>query len=175
MMPPLSHTAINMNREPAAHNMVLTRVFAVPVEQLWAAWTQPELVMDWWGPAGFTCPLANMDVHIGGVSLVCMRAPAEYGGQDLYNTWSYTRIVPGERLEYVNRFSDAAGAPLDPAQLGLPPGVPAEVPHVVTFRALDAGRTELTVTEFGYPTVEARDLSQSGMVECLDKLEALFR
>lgn len=163
-----------MNPEPATFNVVATRRFAAPVEAVWRAWTEPARVQQWWGPTGFTCPVAQMDVRPGGVSLVAMRAPAEYGGLEIYNTWTYTRVASPERLEYVLRFSDAAGTPLDADHLPVPPGVPAEVPHVVTLRAVDPHTTELTVTEYGYATAEARDLSLSGLEQCLDKLAALF-
>jgi uncharacterized protein YndB with AHSA1/START domain len=129
--------------------------------------------MRWWGPTGFTSPLAKLDVREGGTSLVCMRAPAEYGGQDMYNTWTYRAVVPPERLEFELRFTDADGAPLDKASI--PPGVPSEVPHVVTLRPLEGGRTELAVQEFGYATAEARDISRAGLEQCLDKMAALYR
>jgi uncharacterized protein YndB with AHSA1/START domain/predicted enzyme related to lactoylglutathione lyase len=155
------------------HDVVVTRVLDAPVDEAWKAWTEPEYVMRWWGPTGFTSPLADMDVRVGGRSLVCMRAPAEYGGQDMYNTWTYRTVVPPERLEFDLRFTDAHGAPLDTASI--PPGVPSEVPHIVTLRPLEGGRTELTVREFGYATAEARDISQAGLEQCLDKMAALYR
>jgi uncharacterized protein YndB with AHSA1/START domain len=156
------------------HTMTLTRVLPASAEQVWAAWNTSEGIRQWWGPAGFTCPLANVDFREGGTTLVCMRAPAEFGGMDMYNTWTYTHIEPHARLEFVNRFSDAEGNSLDPAQMGLPPGIPKEVPHTILFKALGPNQTELSVTEFGYATPEAAELSKSGMVECLDKMEALF-
>ena len=83
-------------------DLVVTRVVAGPVGQVWQAWTDPEQVRRWWGPTGFTCPLARMDVREGGTSLVAMRSPQ---GQDLYNTWTYRSIVPHQRV-------DAAAAPV---------------------------------------------------------------
>jgi len=70
-------------------DVVVTRVLDAPVEEVWKAWSDPTYVMRW-GPAGFTPPSAEMDFRVGGASLVCMRAPAEYGGQDMYHTWTYT-------------------------------------------------------------------------------------
>ena len=154
-------------------DMVLTRTFEAPVEAVWDAWTRSDLVKRWWGPKGFTAPVAEMDVREGGTSLVCMRAPAEYGGHDLYNTWTYSEVVPKERLAYVNAFTDARRTPLDPAALGLPPAIPAQVPHVVTFHVLDAGRTEVTVRESGYASPEVVELSRSGMADCLDKMASI--
>jgi hypothetical protein len=45
--------------------------------------------------------------------------------------------------------------------MGVPPGVPHDVPHVVSFEAMDGGRTKMTVTEYGYTTERARDVSKA--------------
>ena len=160
--------------DETSHDMVATRVFDAPIDAVWRAWTASEQVKRWWGPTGFTAPVAEMDVREGGTSLVCMRAPAEFGGMDLYNTWTYGRVVPLERLEFVQAFTDEHRTPLDPADLGLPPGVPAKVPHVVTFARRGDGQTELTVTESGYPSRDVVEVSRAGMEQCLDKMAALF-
>ena len=156
----------------AKHNMVVTRVFDAPVEQVWKAWSDTEQVMRWWGPTGFTCPLARMDFREGGISLVCMRAPAEYGGMDLYNTWTYTKIVPMQRVEFTQNFADKDGNKVAPAAHGLPPDIPFEVPHVLTFRAIGDNKTEFTVTEYGYPNEQIVEMSKGGMEQCLDKMAA---
>jgi uncharacterized protein YndB with AHSA1/START domain len=156
-------------------NVVVTRVFDAPVEQVWKAWSDSAQVMRWWGPSGFTSPLARMDFRVGGNSLVCMRAPKEYGGQDMYNTWSYQKIDPLERIEFILNFSDKEGNKLDPAKMGLPPGIPPDVPHVIDFKALDGNKTEITVTEYGYTLQEAVGLSKSGLEQCLDKMAASFK
>jgi uncharacterized protein YndB with AHSA1/START domain len=155
-------------------DMVLIRVFDAPVEQVWKAWSESEQVMRWWGPTGFTCPLAKMNFQEGGTSLVCMRAPKEFGGMDMYNTWSYTKIVPTQRIEFILHFSDKDGNRLDPDKIGLPPGIPKEIPHVILFKSLGSNKTEITITEFGYASEEAVNISKSGMEQCLDKMAASF-
>lgn len=150
------------------------RVFPVPVEVAYAAWTESDLVKQWWGPAGFTCPVAAMDVRGGGVSLVAMRAPAEFGGGDMYNTWTYTRVDPPNRLEYEMRFAAADGRSLTPADAGIPGGVPDAVPHVVTIEQLDDHGSQVRVIEYGYTDQQARDMSQAGLDQCLDKLDRLL-
>jgi uncharacterized protein YndB with AHSA1/START domain len=155
-------------------DLVVTRVFDAPVELVWRAWTDPEHVMRWWGPAGFTSPTAQMDVREGGTSLVSMRAPKELGGQDLYNTWTYRGIVPMQEIEFVLNFADKDGREIDPVEAGLPPDVPREVRHVVTFRAVGDNKTEMTVTEFGYTSDQAFDLSKAGLEQSLDKMAASF-
>ena len=153
-------------------DMVITRTFDAPVEAVWRAWHDPQLVRQWWGPTGFTSPRADMDFREGGRSLVCMRAPKEFGGQDYYNTWTYSRIVPMERIEFVSHLMDEHGNLVDRAQMGLPLGVPEAVPHVITFRPAGDGLTELTIAEQGYTTDQARDISRAGMEQCLDKMAA---
>ncbi|GMU79044.1 MAG: hypothetical protein AMXMBFR46_18370 [Acidimicrobiia bacterium] len=147
------------------------RVVPVPVEQLYTAWTTPEAVGQWWGPTGFTCPVAELDVTVGGVSLVAMRAPTEFGMPDIYNTWTYDVVEPGHRLEYVSRFATPDGQHTTPSAAGIPAdGVPDAVPHIVTFASVDDQHSRVTVTELGYTTIEARNLSAAGMDQCLDKL-----
>jgi uncharacterized protein YndB with AHSA1/START domain len=167
-------TVANMNQEEMGMEMILTRVFDASLEQVWNAWSRTEDVLRWWGPTAFTCPLARMDFREGGISLVCMRAPPEYGGRDMYNTWTYQRITPMERIEFVHQFADNSGNTLEPAALGLPPGIPDVVRHVITFRALGAQNTELTVTEYGYANEQIVEQSRAGMAQCLDKMAAIF-
>jgi len=174
-----SGSAEPMSQNPAAtadtKSMTLTRTFDAPVAEVWKHWSDSEKVMKWWGPTGFTSPLAKMDFREGGVSLVCMRAPKEFGGFDMYNTWTYKKIVPNERIEFTLNFSDKDGQKLDPAQMGLPPGIPKDVPHVITFKALGDHKTEMTVLESGYTTDQAVETSKAGMEQCLDKMAASLK
>jgi uncharacterized protein YndB with AHSA1/START domain len=162
-----------MNREPKKLDLVVTRVFDAPLEQVWRAWSEPEFVMRWWGPTGFTCPVAKMDFREGGTSLVCMRAPKEFG-QDMYNTWTYEKIVPMNRFVYTLRFADKDGNTVDPTKQVLPPEMPKEVRNEVTFKELGKNRTEVTVTEYGWTVGPIMDMSKTGLEQCLDKMAALF-
>ena len=163
-----------MNTESNKRDLVFTRVFDAPVEQIWRAWTDSEYVMQWWGPTGFTSPSAEMDFREGGTSLVCMRAPQELGGQDMYNTWTYTKIVPMQSIEYILNFADKDGNQLDPAKMGMPAGTPQDVRHLVTFKAVGDNKTELTVTEYDWTVGQMMEMSKMGMEQCLDKMAAIF-
>jgi uncharacterized protein YndB with AHSA1/START domain len=164
-----------MSADPQKHNVVVTRVFNAPVEKVWKAWSEPELVMRWWGPTGFTAPVANMDFREGGTSLVCMRAPKEFGGQDLYNTWTYTKIVPLGMIEFIQNFADKDGNKIEPASVGLPPDIPYEVRHVIIFKSVSDSQTELIITEYGYPNEEIVALSKAGMEQCIDKMAEILK
>jgi|SRR5688572_19755974 len=163
-----------MSTDTNTRNVVVNRVIDAPVDQVWKAWTDSNYVKQWWGPTGFTCPVAEMDFREGGTSLLCMRAPKELGGLDMYNTWTYSQIVPMERIEFIQKFADQHGNQIDPTEIGIPSGVPRDVRHVITFKALNNPQTELTVTEFGYASDQAHDISKAGMEQCIDKMATIF-
>lgn len=77
---------MTLTRKPPKKDLIVTRIFDAPVAQVRKAWVEPELVMQWWEPDGFTSPSAKLDVREGGTSLVCMRESKEFGGLDLYST-----------------------------------------------------------------------------------------
>ena len=155
-------------------DVVVRRTFPVPPEEAWRAWSESDLVKQWWGPDGFTCPMADVDLRVGGRTFVVMRAPAEFGGGDLYSTWTFTEVVPHSRIAYVFNFVDQDRNRLVPADLGMGPGIPDDGEHLVTFDDLGDGRTEMIITEHGYTTEDARNLSQGGLEQCVDKMAAIF-
>ena len=153
--------------KPESMEMTLTRTFDAPLQEVWAAWTDAEMIKKWWGPEGFTAPVAEVDFREGGSSLVCMSSPAY---EEIYNTWTYTKIVPMERIEFVQHFTDKDRNPLDPAAIGMPAGIPKEVPHIIVFKGLGNGKTELSITEQGYTSAGVVEMSKAGMNQSLDKM-----
>ncbi len=153
-------------------DLVVTRVFDAPVERVWKAWIDPQQVMQWWGPDHFTSPSAQIDFREGGISLVCMRAPKEFGGQDMYSTWAYMKIVPLQSIEYIHNLADKNGKKVDPVKLGMPSDFPQDQRHFVTFKPVSANRTEMTVTEYDWTVGPMLNLSEIGLKQCLDKMAA---
>ena len=148
-------------------DVVGTRDVPASLDEAWKSWTDPEYVLQWWGPNGFACTVADMDVRVGGRSLVCMSAP-DWGFPALYSTWAYTLVDAPNRLEFVHNMSDEHGTTIDAE------GIPRDVRHVITFEPVGPDVTRLTVRESSFPTAEARDRSSRGLEECLDKLVAVY-
>ncbi|WP_135554369.1 SRPBCC family protein [Paenibacillus cymbidii] len=153
-------------------DLTIVRVLDIPIEMVWRGWTDPKLVRLWWGPADYTSPSCEIDLREGGRYLFCMRAPQEQGGQDFYSTGIYSTIIPMERLEFTQHLSDPDGNPIDPAQVGMPADFPFEVRLEITFKALDGGRTELTIVEHGWSEGHMSTLAELGMRQSLDKFAA---
>ena len=165
-------TMADTTKSVKKRDLVVTRVFDAPVERVWKAWSDTEHVMRWWGPNGFTSPVAKIDFREGGTSLVCMRSP-EYG--DLYSTWRYREIVPMKRIEYIHNLADKDGNKADPVKMGMPPDFPQDQRHVVTFKDLGDGKTELTVTEHDWTVGQMMEMSKMGMEQCLNKMAASLK
>ena len=47
------------------NEITITRIFDAPREVVWKAWTDPEEVIKWWGPKGFTSPVFKIDLRGG--------------------------------------------------------------------------------------------------------------
>jgi len=124
----------------ADREIVISREFEAPRELVWEAWTNPEHVVHWWGPRGFTTTIEKMEVRPGGVWKHVMHGP---DGTDYPNKSVFTEVVKPERITY-SHGGGRKGAR----------GVHFEATW--TFEALDRGTTRLTIRQV-FPTAEDRD------------------
>lgn len=146
--------------------LVIMRVFDAPRELVWKAWTEPEHMMRWWGPKGFTSPACKIDLRVGGVYLNCMRSPE---GQDYWSTGVYREIVPPERIVCTDSFADQEGNVVPASHYGMSADFPLEMLVTVTFEE-QGGKTKLTLKHVGLPAGGDRDGAQQGWSESFDKL-----
>lgn len=67
--------------------MVLERAIRAPRAVVWRAWTDPATLPRWWGPEGFTCRTARIDLRTGGEWVFDMIAPdgTVYPNHHLYH------------------------------------------------------------------------------------------
>jgi uncharacterized protein YndB with AHSA1/START domain len=150
--------------------MVVTRVFDASRELIWKAWTDPNYVMQWWGPKGFTSPFCKMDFRVGGRFLCCMKSP---DGQEFWNGGEYHEIVLHEKIAYSMYFADAQGNKVEPAQYGIEHEAIDGACDVVTFEDFGDGQTKVTL--IGNESMESA--KNSGQLEgwqmILDKFGAV--
>jgi len=152
------------------HELIIERVFDAPRELVWKAWTEPEQVMRWWGPKGFTAPAAKIDFRVGGKYLNCMRGPAGTDfDKDFWSTGVYREIVPLERIVCTDSFADEHGNVVPASHYGMAGDFPLEMLVTVTFEE-QGGKTKLTLHHAGIPAGEHRDGANQGWSESLDKL-----
>lgn len=85
-------------------DLVLARIIDAPPEKLFRAWTEPELLKQWFAPLPYTTPVAELDVRPGGAILVVMRGP---DGIDMPNRGVYLEVVKNERLVSTDAYTRA--------------------------------------------------------------------
>lgn len=150
--------------------LVITRIFDVPRELVWKAWTEPERVKLWWSPKGFTTPVCRIDLRVGGKYHYCMLS-AE--GKEYWGTGTYKEIVPLERIVCTDSFSDAQGNVVAASTYGMSDDIPIEMTVIVSFEDLN-GRTKMTLQHIGMPAAEMSETTNQGWNEFFDKLAALL-
>ena len=87
-------------------SIAITRVYDAPRSLVWQAWTDPKMMMQWFGPRGFTNPVCELDVRVGGSLRIVMRGP---DGNDYPMKGVFREVVPGERLVFTNIAVDNQG------------------------------------------------------------------
>lgn len=53
--------------------LIIERVLQASPQQVYDAWTDPEILVKWWGPEGMTTPVCEMDVRPDGAWITTMR------------------------------------------------------------------------------------------------------
>jgi uncharacterized protein YndB with AHSA1/START domain len=122
-------TTENPSETLTERHINITRVFDAPRELVFKAWTDPAHMAAWWGPKGFTNPVCEMDVRVGGAIRIVMRG---FDGVDYPMTGTFHEITPPERLVFMCVARDAHNHPL------------LESLATVTFEDV-GGKTKLTV------------------------------
>lgn len=84
--------------------LVLTRIIDAPCEKVFRAWTEPELLKQWFAPRPWTTPVAETDVRPGGGSLIVMRGP---DGNEFPNRGVYLEVVKNQRLVITDAYTKA--------------------------------------------------------------------
>ena len=96
----------NVGEYGVERELTIARVFDAPRKVVFAAWTDPKQVAQWWGPTGFTNPVCELDVRPGGAILIHMRAP---DGTVYPMSGVYKEIVEPERLVFTSNALDKDG------------------------------------------------------------------
>ena len=92
--------------QASVKEFVISRTFEAPRDRMWAAWSERDQLMDWFGPKGFKMPAAKLEFRGGGTFHYCLESPE---GNEMWGKFVYREIVKPERLVWVNSFSDKDG------------------------------------------------------------------
>ncbi|MBL0744585.1 SRPBCC family protein [Chryseolinea lacunae] len=87
----------NVKSDTKDREILLSRTINAPVDLVWEVWTEPEHIVHWWGPDGFTNTIAKMDVKPGGEWDLVMHGP---DGTDYKNKSIFKEIVLHKKIVY---------------------------------------------------------------------------
>ena len=145
-------------------DLVLTRLIDAPRDKLYRAWTDPELLKQWFAPLPYTTPSALLDVRPGGSSLITMRGP---DGADMPNRGVYLEVEPNARLVFTDAFTRA-----------WEPSAKPFMTVILTFEE-EAGKTRYTALVRHWTVADREAHEQMGFHQgwgaCADQLEALVK
>ena len=99
-------------------NLIVTieRSFSAPLDMVWAAWTEPELLEQWWAPKPYKAVTKVMDFTEGGRWQYAMTSPE---GQKMWDLKEFLKIDAKKSFVYRSRFCDENGyvAPETPGSI----------------------------------------------------------
>lgn len=78
-------------------SLTIKRRIAAPPEKVYAAWTDPQKLMQWFGPEGATMISATADARVGGRYHIVFRTP---DGEEHDVSGTYRDVVPNEKLTF---------------------------------------------------------------------------
>jgi uncharacterized protein YndB with AHSA1/START domain len=129
---------------PTDREIHIERVFDAPRDRVFAVYTDPELIPEWWGPRGTTAIVDQMDVRAGGSWRFVMR-DADGGESGFRGT--YREITAPERIVQTFEWE----------------GMPGHI-SVETAVFEDLGdQTKVTTTSIFHTTEERDGMLASGM------------
>ncbi|BCH25508.1 activator of HSP90 ATPase [Mesorhizobium sp. L-8-10] len=144
--------------------LVLSRLIDAPREKVYRAWTDAEILKQWFAPKPWSTPHAELDVRPGGANLVVMSDP---DGNEFPNRGVYLEVVPNRKLVITDAYSAA--------------WEPSEKPFftaVLTFEDED-GKTRYTARALHWSVADRETHEKMGFHEgwgqCADQLEAVAK
>jgi uncharacterized protein YndB with AHSA1/START domain len=140
----------------ATNTIRLHRVLRAPPERVYRAFLDPDAMVKWLPPHGYTGKVHQMDARVGGSHRMSFTS---FGaGQSHSFGGTYLELVPAERIRYTDKFDD--------------PNLPGEMQVTITFTKVSCG-TELNVVQDGVPDVIPPEACYLGWQESLALLAKL--
>jgi uncharacterized protein YndB with AHSA1/START domain len=140
----------------ATNTVRLHRVLRATPERVYRAFLDPDAMVKWLPPNGFTGKVHHADVRVGGTYKMSFTNFTT--GQSHSFGGAYVELKPNERIRYTDRFDD--------------PNLPGEMVTTVEIRPVSVG-VELNITQEGLPDVVPLEACYLGWQESLTLLAKL--
>ncbi len=139
-----------------SNTVKLHRVLSAPPERVFKAFIDPDALVKWMAPHGFTAKVHHLDAKVGGSYKMSFSNFATGSSHSFAGT--YHEIIPNQLLRYTDQFDD--------------PNFPGNIEVVIQFKAVSVG-TEVHITQSGIPDVIPVEACYLGWQESLQLLTLL--
>lgn len=95
-----------VTKDLANKKLVIVREFDAPLKRVWKAWTESELLDQWWAPKPWKAETKSMDFREGGMWLYCMAGPE---GPGSWCRADFETISPQKSYTGLDAFCDESG------------------------------------------------------------------
>ena len=131
----------------------LHRVLRAPPDRVYRAFLDPDAMVKWIPPHGFTGKVHEMDARVGGRYRMSF---TNFGtGKSHSFGGTYLELMPSEQIKYTDRFDD--------------PNLPGEILVTISLKKVLCG-TELTIVQEGLPAAIPVEFCYLGWQESLSLL-----
>jgi len=89
--------------------IIMTRLLDAPIELVWEVFTTPEHMVHWWGGHGWSNPVCEIDLRVGGRRTQVMRSPE---GMDIPMNGIFLEVEKPTRLVWRNEYADPSRPPV---------------------------------------------------------------
>ena len=143
---------------PSEREVKVVRSFKAPRALVYRAWTEPELLRRWMlGPPGWSMPVCEMDVRVGG--RYRWRWRSEDNASEIGFTGTFREVQPSSKIVHTEAY--------DPGTIG--GGHPGE-DAIVTVTFTEAGGVTTVTTLIDFGSKEARDAAMAtGMTDGMEQ------
>lgn len=140
----------------SGNTIKLHRVICAAPEKIYRAFIDPEAMVKWLPPNGFTGKVHHLDAKVGGTYKMSF---INFGTGNSHSfSGEFKELVPHERIRYTDRFDD--------------PNMPGELQTTINFKKVSVG-TELDIVQEGVPDVIPPEACYVGWQESLFLLAKL--
>src|SRR5688500_7082080 len=101
-----TNKTMSFSKDVQNKKVIVERYFDAPVEEVWKAWTESELLDRWWAPRPWRAQTKRMDFRVGGHWLYSMVGP---DGVDTWARVDYTSVANNKSFTGVDSFCDENG------------------------------------------------------------------
>lgn len=140
-----------------SHTVRFQRVFRAPPERVFRAFVDPDAMVKWLPPHGFTGRVHEIDARLGGQYRMSFTNISK--GQSHSFGGTYLEFLPGEVLSHTDSFDD--------------PGLPGQMVTRITFKAVSVG-AEVNIEQSGIPEMIPPEACCLGWQESLQLLALLI-